>query len=119
MISKEEINNLKRIRTIDSSDLSSDISDKENENEKEKENNNISPIQRNDKPFIEEFEVSCKNNIKRPRFFSEDFENGYIKKQFYKDKNLKDSKLKNINKKLKNMVKDELIYSKERKFTFS
>ena len=117
MISKEEINNLKGIRTIDSSDLSSDISDKENEIEKE--TNNISPIQRNEKPFIEELEVSCNNNKKRPRFFSEDYENEYIKRPFYIRKGLRDLKLKNINKKLKNMAKDELKYSKERKFTFS
>ena len=114
---KEEINNLKQITTIDSSELSSDIS--EEDLQISTKINKYSPIQRNEVSFNGDFEPSYINNKKRSRFFSEDSENIFNNSKSYMRNNLYELKIKIINKQLKNIAKDELVHSKERKFTFS
>ena len=118
MSSKEEVNNnLKQIKTIDSSELSSDISDEELQTPTEV--NKFSPIQRNDIYFNEEFEPPYINNKKRSRFFSEDAGNNFNNRKSNIIKTLKELKIKKIDQQLKNIAKDEILNSKQRKFTFS
>ena len=114
---KEEVNNLKQITTIDSSELSSDIS--EEDLQLSTKINKYSPIQRNKVSFNGDFEPSYINNKKRSRFFSEDSENIFNNSKSYIRNTLYELKIKKINKQLKNIAKDELVHSKERKFTFS
>ena len=114
---KEEVNNLKQITTIDSSELSSDIS--EEDLQLSTKINKYSPFQRNKVSFNEDFEPSYINNKKRSRFFSEDSENIFNNSKSYIRNTLYELKIKKINKQLKNIAKDELVHSKERKFTFS
>ena len=105
------------INTIDSSELSSDISEEE-ELGNPLANIHITPIKAKDDfssdkniPFKRKKEILKE---KRARFYSEDNQN-----YFHKKKGKCDLKIKKINKNLKNMAKDELINSKTRKFTFS
>ena len=114
---KEEVNNLKQITTIDSSELSSDIS--EEDLQLSTKINKYSPFQRNKVSFNEDFEPSYINNKKRSRFFSEDSENIFNNSQSYMRNTLYELKIKKINKQLKNIAKDELVHLKQRKFTFS
>ena len=98
--------------TIDSSELSSDISEERNEIQFTKYQ--MTPIQNN-----EEF-LSAKNipseviKEKRTRFKSEDYGN-----YFYNRKGKNEMKIKKINNNLKNLAKDEMTNSNTRKFTFS
>ena len=118
MSSKEEVNNnLKQIKTIDSSELSSDTSDEELQIPTEV--NRFSPILINDISFNEDFYPSYINNKKRSRFFSEDTESNFNNRKSKIRKTLKELKIKKIDQQLKNITKDEIINTKQRKFTFS
>ena len=114
---KEEVNNLKQITTIDSSELSSDIS--EEDLQLSTKINKYSPFQRNKVSFNEDFEPSYINNKKRSRFFSEDSENIFNNCQSYMRNTLYELKIKKINKQLKNIAKNKFVHLKQRKFTFS
>ena len=126
MISTEKNNNFKLIEQVDSSELSSDISEEENKNQIEKER--FTPSNQTEERYNEEFNITKEIKKKRPRFFSENEEN-----LFFNGKTkiglfislllfpLKKEKLKikTIDKKLKNFTEDELINSNIRKFVFS
>ena len=93
---KEEVNNLKQITTIDSSELSSDIS--EEDLQLSTKINKYSPFQRNKVSFNEDFEPSYINNKKRSRFFSEDSENIFNNSKSYMRNTLYELKIKKNNK---------------------
>ena len=103
------------INSIDSSELSSDISEEE-ELGNPLENIHMSPIKTRDFSSDKNIPFNKKKVIKekRARFYSEDDQN-----YFHNKKGKCNLKIKKINKNLKNMAKDELINSKTRKFTFS
>ena len=113
----EETQNNKHIIIFDISELSSDIS--EEDLQLSTKINKYSPFQRNKVSFNEDFEPSYINNKKRSRFFSGDSENIFNNSQSYMRNTLYELKIKKINKQLKNIAKDELVHSKQRKFTFS
>ena len=113
MNTKEEITNAKRIETIDSSELSSNISDEQSNTSIEKIKF-FSPIESNDEALTGKCKSSKKIKEKRTRFYSENAENYFL------NRNAKQIlKIKKINDYLKNIAIDELIKSKKRKFTFS
>ena len=113
MNAKEEITNAKRIETIDSSELSSNISDEQSDTSMEKIKF-FSPIESNDKALTGKCKSSKNLKEKRTRFYSENAENYFL------NRNAKQIlKIKKINDYLKNIAIDELIKSKKRKFTFS
>ena len=112
MISTEKYNNFKLIEQVDSSELSSDISEEENKNQIEKER--FTPSNQTEERYNEEFNITKEIKKKRPRFFSENEEN-----LFFNGKTKIGLKIKTIDKKLKNFTEDELINSNIRKFVFS
>ena len=113
MNAKEEITNAKRIETIDSSELSSNISDEQSDTSMEKIKF-LSPIESNDEVLTGKCKSSKKLKEKRTRFYSENAENYFL------NRNAKQIlKIRKINDYLKNIAIDELIISKKRKFTFS
>ena len=116
MNSKEEINTLKGIRTPDSSELSSDISDEKFELTIYEKSS--SPVQK-DVFYNEELIPSDLRIKKSPRFFTEDDENNFSNLKSPKRKSVNELKIKKICEQLKNIAKDELLYDKKRKFTFS
>ena len=113
MNAREETDNLKRIETIDSSDLSSNISDEQLDISLEKIKY-FSPIEPKEETLTGKCESSKKLKEKRTRFFSENAEN-----YFHNGNNEQKLKIKKINNFLKNIASNELIKSKTRKFTFS
>ena len=106
----ETINKLKNIETIDSSELSSDISE-EIMNTSFGEVDKPSSIQNNtNKSNTGEFYPSKKINGKRSRFYSE---NNEERKTYYNG-----LKIRKINNRLKDMTKFELLNSNLKKFNF-
>ena len=107
----ETINKLKNIETIDSSELSSDISE-DIMNTSFPEVDKPSPIQNNttNKSNTGEFYPSKKINEKRSRFYSE---NNEKRKTYYNG-----LKIKKINNRLKDMTKLEMTNSNLKKFNF-
>ena len=109
---EKTLNRINSNNTIDSSELSSDISEGNSEIQSMKYQ--MTPVQNN-----EEF-LSAKNipseviKEKRTRFKSEDYGN-----YFHNRKGKNEMKIKKINNNLKNLAKDEMTNSNTRKFTFS
>ena len=113
MNTKEETTNLKRIETIDSSELSSNISDEQLDISIEKIKF-YSPTEPNKEALTGKCRSSGKIKEKRTRFYSENIEN------YFANRNAKQKiKIKKINNYLKNVAINELINSNPRKFTFS
>ena len=113
MNSKEETNNIKRIETVESSELSSNISEEQLDISIEKIKF-FSPTEKIEETLTGKCKSSKKLKEKRTRFYSENAENYFINRNV--EQNLK---IKKINNYLKNIAIDELINSKKRKFTFS
>ena len=111
MISTEKYNNFKLIEQVDSSELSSDISEEKNKKPLEKEN--LTPSNHTGETYNEELNITKEIKKKRPRFFSENEENLFVN-----GKTKNGLKIKTIDKKLKNFTEDELINSNIRKFSF-
>ena len=116
-INEAIFNKKKSIETIDSSELSSDISDKSldyylSEKHKSMSNQNTNNnIQSN----TGELDPTPKINTKRPRFYSENIE----RKALYGNETYNELKVQKINKCLKKIAKTDLLNSNSRKFTFS
>ena len=113
MNANEETTNIKRIETIDSSELSSNISDEQLDLSLDKIKF-FSPTDPNEEALTGKCKSSKKLKEKRTRFYSENVEN------YFDNRNAKQKiKIKKINNYLKNVAIDELINSNPRKFTFS
>ena len=116
-INEAIFNKKKSIKTIDSSELSSDISDKSldyylSEKHKSMSNQNTNNnIQSN----TGELDPTPKIKAKRPRFYSENIE----RKALYGNETYNELKVQKINKCLKKIAKTDLLNSNSRKFTFS
>ena len=109
MNTKEETTNIKRIETIDSSELSSNISDEQLDISIEKIKF-FSPTEPNEEALAGKSRTSKNLKEKRTRFYSENIE------IYFANRNVK---IKKINNYLKNVAVDELINYNLRKFTFS
>ena len=116
MNSKEEINNLKQITTINSSEISSDISD--DNTELSYQTDKLDFILDKKDSLKEEYIHSKNLKEKRPRFNSENVNNIHSQKMSNK-LDFNELKIKTINKQLRNIANSELVYLKKRKFTFS
>ena len=108
----EETQNNKHIIIFDISELSSDISEEKYEASTEVYKYSSIP-EKEEEYFMEEYPSNTIDK-KRPRFFSENIK--MIRKPYTK-LSLNELKIKNINKKLKNIVKEELVNSNSTKFT--
>ena len=107
----EETTNIKRIETLDSSELSSDISD--DNLDISIENIKFNQTEPKQESLTAECKSSKKIKEKRTRFYSENVENYFL------NRNVEQIlKIKKINNYLKNIAINEL-KSKQRKFTFS
>ena len=107
MNSKKEV-----IEAIDSSELSSDISEEEIEQPIKKVQ--YSPIQEKEKSVINIINSPENSKKKRTRFFSVN-----IEKNFLNEKSENEFKIKKINTHLKKITNDDINKSKIRKFTFA
>ena len=110
-----EINTIKQIRNIDSSELSSDISDEYLDLCAKNEKNFDSP--NNKELFITELNPEEKVRVKRSRFYSENVESNTAS-QKRRELNLGELKIKKININLKSIAEDELENQSTKKFTF-
>ena len=109
---KRSEKNINYFNSIDSSELSSDISEEDDENQLEKLS--ITPI-KSKGDFLSDYKIPSKMyKEKRSRFFSEDNNDN-----FHNRKSKYDLKIKKINKNLKNIAEGEITNLKTRKFTFS
>ena len=117
MNSIEEINNLKQMKTIDSSELSSDISDDNLGLSIETDKKEI-PLYKKES-LTDEFISSKKIKEKRPRFNSENIENNFQYKKISDKLAPNELKIKKINRQLRIIAEDELSNLKKRRFTFS
>ena len=117
MNSKEEINNLKQIRTINSSEISSDISD--DNTELSYQTDKLDFILDKKDSLKEEYIHSKNLKEKRTRFNSENVENNIHSQKMSNKLDFNELKIKRINKQLRNIANGELAYLKKRKFTFS
>ena len=117
MNSTEEIQNFNYNIIYDSSELSSDIS--EEQYEISTKTDKYSSIVEKENSFIEEFNPTNIIVKKRSRSLSQNLQINYNKRNYCTKLNLNELKIKKINRKLKNIVKKELIInSNKRKFTF-
>ena len=117
MNSNEEIKMFNGIITYDSSELSSDISEEKYEISTKPDK--YSSILEKEKSFIEGFNPANIIIKKRSKSFRENLQLNNNNLKPYAKLSLNELKIKKINRKLKKIVKEELIInSDKRKFTF-
>ncbi len=104
----------KSIKTVDSSELSSDISDS-NLDIILPETNNTNFIHNNIQSNTYEFSPLQKTNVKRQRFYFENIEGNNL----YENITYNQSYIRKINNCLKKIAKSDLLNSVAKKFTFS
>ena len=110
-----EINVLKQVKNIDSSELSSDISDEYLDLYAKNEKFGYSP--NNKEIFITGLNPEKEVRIKRSRFYSENVENNTAFKRRRK-MSIEELNIKKINDNLKSIAEDELENLNTKKFTF-